>query len=242
VTDAHPPSPALSGADSSAPPAAGAPAGTGTTGPARRRRHRSFSIAGEDLGRIVSLSDGVFAFALTLLVLSLTVPTVTSNGALGLALRNDYGAFFGYGFAFVMIGIWWIVHNRTFQYIVKFDSTLVWLNLMLLAQIAVMPFTLTVYADYSQAPHDFQYAVDLFAAIQITLGITTALIWEYARRAQLTKPDVPAAVSRYFTNRGLASSGVFALSIGISFFSVDWAQYSWFLIVVVLRMLTVEGD
>ena len=226
-------------------PIAGA-AGAGPAPPASgrglRRRHRRapIEVGGEDLGRIISLSDGVFAFALTLLVLSLTVPSVSSNGALGAALRHDYGAFFGYAFAFVMIAIWWLVHNRTFQYIVRFDSTLVWLNMMLLAQIAVMPFTLSVYTDYSGA--GYQYAVDLFATIQITLGLTTTLMWEYARRAHLTKPDVPVAVSRYFTNRGLASAGVFALSIGISFYNVAWAQYSWFLILVVQRLLTVEGD
>ncbi len=203
------------------------------------RRHR-MAMAGEDLGRIISLSDGVFAFALTLLVLSLAVPSVTSNGALGFALHRDYAAFFGFAFAFVMIAIWWMIHNRTFQFITRFDSTLVWLNMMLLAQIAIMPFVLSVYTTYSG--DGYQYAVVLFATIQITLGLTSTAIWEYARRAHLTKSGMPEGVSHYLTNRGLASALVFAISIGISFYNVAWAEYSWVLIFVAQRFMTMEGD
>ncbi len=149
----------------------------------RHLRHLDTRIQGEDLGRIVSLSDGVFAFALTLLVLSLTVPLpkapamTFSNGQLGAALGADWYTFLAYGFAFVMIALWWSIHNRTFYYIAKFDSTLVWLNLLLLAQIAVMPFVLGVFATYgfggAHNQHSLQYAIVLFAAIQATLGATS---------------------------------------------------------------------
>jgi uncharacterized membrane protein len=208
---------------------------------ARRTGRQGLRIQGEDLGRIISLSDGVFAFALTLLVLSLTVPSallIHTNGQLGAALNRDWPTFLGYAFAFVMIAIWWIVHNRTYQYIARFDSTLVWINMALLAQIAVMPFVLSVYTTYS----DYQYGIILFDAVQISLGLTTTLLWEYARKAKLAKPDVPAAVSRYFTRRGILSAAVFLGSIGISFVSVAGAEYVWFLIFVVQRMLTIEGD
>jgi uncharacterized membrane protein len=208
---------------------------------ARREGRKRIQIQGEDLGRIISLSDGVFAFALTLLVLSLAVPSSTlihTNGQLGSALNKDWPTFLGYAFAFVMIAIWWIVHNRTYQYIARFDSTLVWINMALLAQIAVMPFILTVYTTYSE----YQYAVILFDAVQISLGVTTAVLWEYAKRAKLAKPGVPEAVSRYFTRRSMLSAAVFVASIGISFVNVSFAQYTWFLILVVQRVLSVEGD
>lgn len=216
-----------------------------------RVRRVDTQIVGEDLGRIVSLSDGVFAFALTLLVLSLTVPVAQNgssftNGQLGAALNHDYGTFLAYAFAFLMIALWWVVHNRTFYYIAKFDSTLVWLNMMLLAQVAVMPFVLDVYAEYGfgSAPHQpaLQYAIVLFALVQATLGLTTTAIWEYARRAHLTKPNVPADISNYFTRRGLLTSLVFAISIGVSFYNLTYAQFTWFGIFLVQRALTVTGD
>jgi uncharacterized membrane protein len=207
-----------------------------------RGRHRPEAIAGEDLSRIIALSDGVFAFALTLLVLSLAIPSVKSNGALGFALNHDFEPLYGYAFAFVMIAIWWIVHNRTYQYIARFDSGLVWINMGLLMQIAIMPFVLSVYTTYTSGANPFQYAVILFASIQIGLGLTNALLWNYAVRAKLTKPTVTPAVRRYFTSRSYTACSVFALSIAVSFWSVQAAQYTWILLFVLQRFLTIEGD
>lgn len=200
-------------------------------GPSRHgRRH---GLHGEDLGRILALSDGVFAFAMTLLVLSLTVPAFDTTGLtaheisghLARLLQQDYLAFFGYVFAFVMIGIWWVIHNRTFQYIVRYDSVVVWINMALLLQIAVMPFVMSIFVDYSSPPT--QTAVALFAGIQVTLGLTATLLWDYARRNQLVRPGIPEEVVRYFTLRGLLTAFVFAVSIGVTFVSVSGAEYVW---------------
>ncbi|MGI0155234.1 MAG: TMEM175 family protein, partial [Thermoplasmata archaeon] len=148
-----------------------------STGPPHQRRAqpRSGAIAGEDLGRILALSDGVFAFAMTLLALSLAVPVVGGANAHAVSgnLLNQLGSdgtkFLGYAFAFVMIGIWWIAHNRAFQHIARYDGVLVWINMAILLQIAVMPFVMTVYNSYT----DTQTAIGLFAGIQVGLGIST---------------------------------------------------------------------
>jgi uncharacterized membrane protein len=232
-------------------PVPSAPTSETLTWHGHRVRRVDTRIVGEDLGRIVSLSDGVFAFALTLLVLSLTVPISATgkfdNGQLGAALNHDYGTFLAYAFAFVMIALWWVIHNRTYYYIAKFDSTLVWLNMLLLAQIAVMPFILGVYAAYgfgsdsvNGAP--LQYAVVLFAAVQMTLGLTATGIWEYARRKKLVKPNVSQDISNYFTRRGLLTAMVFGISIAVSFWSVAFAQITWIGIFFVQRALTITGD
>jgi uncharacterized membrane protein len=209
----------------------------------KRAHHGLTEIAGEDLGRIIALSDGVFAFAMTLLVLSLVVPSfpngvTVTNARLGSALTGDWTRFLGYAFAFVMIAIWWIVHNRTYQYIARFDSGLVWINMALLLQVAIMPFVLGTYTTYSS----LRVAVDLFAGVQVTLGLTTTLLWEYARRRRLVKPNLSPAVSNYFVRRGYLTAAVFAGSIGLSFLSVEWAQFSWVLVFGVQRLLTLEGD
>ncbi len=237
------PPPAAGGAP--APPDAAAGAGPGPSSHWRVRRARPgvTSIAGEDLGRIVSLSDGVFAFAMTLLVLSLVVPSFPSGvtpteSQLAGRLVSDWPIFLGYAFAFVMISIWWIVHNRTYQYIARFDQGLVWLNLVLLMQIAAMPFVLSVFAVY----RDYQVAVDLFAGIQVTLGLTTTGIWVYAERNHLAKPNVPPAASLYFKRRGYYSAAIFAVSIAISFVSIEAAEVAWVAVFFVQRALTLEGD
>lgn len=207
------------------------------------RRHAP-DVSSTDLSRVLSLSDGVFAFALTLLVLSITVPVVTAthpsvaSSQLGRALLGKWTTFLGYAFAFVMIGIWWMVHNRTFLYIARYDSAILWLNLLLLAQIALMPFVLSVFSDYS----DTQAAVSLFAGLQVTLGITSTLIWDYARRARLLKPNVPSSVAVYFTRRGYLTAVVFGLSIAVAFVSPGWAEVSWAGIFIVQRFLTRHAD
>ncbi len=202
-------------------------------------------LSGDDLSRIISLSDGVFAFALTLLALSLAVPTfstagLTANQAsshLARLLQQDYRSFFGYAFAFVMIAIWWVSHHRIFQHVARYNGTLVWINMGFLLQIAVMPFVLSVYADYSST----QVAVDLFAGIQITLGITISVLWDYARAARLVKPRVSEPVGRYLSRRGWYSASVFAVSIALSFYSITAAEIAWIFVFVVQRLLDRRG-
>ena len=195
---------------------------------------------GGDLGRIISLTDGVFAFALTLLVLSLAVPVLNGSlpaaqlsGQLWAALRSDYGAFLGYVFVFVMIAIWWIIHHRLFRYILRYDDLLVTMNLGLLLEIAVMPFVLKVYVSYS----DTTVAVILFALIEVATGLTLALIWWYATHGhRLVAKNLPESVIRYFRYRTLFSPVVFTISIAVAFVSVTAAEICWLGVFVSARL------
>ena len=196
---------------------------------------------GEDLSRIIALSDGVFAFALTLLVLSLTVPAIDTaglspsqvSGNLGAALWGDWPKFLGYVFTFVMITFWWMVHHRTFRYIQRYDSVLMWTNMVILMEIAVMPFVLGVYIAYS----DTQIAAVLFSVFQICTGLTINFLWRYASKGhRLIDPKLPTAEISYFANRGLISPIAFAGSIAISFVSVQGAEYFWFVPIVLARL------
>jgi len=197
-------------------------------------------VPGEDLGRIISLTDGVFAFALTLLVLGLTVPVLTTSGVssgalsgqLGHQLQSDWPKFLGYVFAFVMIAVWWTYHHRTFRYIERYDTILMWTNMAILLEIAVMPFVLQVYTAYSST----QVAVVLFAVMQLVTGLTLNILWRYASSGhRLVDPKLDPAEIRYFANWGLVTPVVFAISIGVSFLSVEAAEALWILSIVVRR-------
>ncbi len=186
---------------------------------------------GGDLSRIISLSDGVFAFALTLLVLSLAVPSFPSgltsselSGHLGRALQRDYPAFLGYAFAFFMIATWWVVHHRTFSYIRRYTGVLIGINMALLLEIAVMPFVLTVYSLYSET----QVAVALFSATQAITGLTAGALWGYATyHHQLVDPELDDRLIRYYRLRGLVTPVVFGLAFAVSFVSVLGAEIVW---------------
>jgi uncharacterized membrane protein len=197
-------------------------------------------VPGEDLSRILSLTDGVFAFALTLLVLGLTVPVINTagltsaqvSGELGARLNQDWQTFFGYAFAFVMIAVWWTYHHRTFRYIERYDTVLMWANMMLLLEIAVMPFVLQLYSTYSNA----QVAVVLFAVMQIAAALTLNFIWRYASSGhRLVTPSLDSTEIAYFAKIGLVTPLVFAVSIGVSFVSVEAAQFVWIVAIVARR-------
>jgi len=192
------------------------------------------------MGRIIALTDGVFAFSLTLLVLTLAVPVLNQNlpagqlsGQLGAALWKDYGAFLGYVFVFVMIAIWWISHHRLFRYIVRYDDVLVTMNLALLLEIAVMPFVLKVYVSFS----DTEIAVILFALIEVATGLTLGLIWWYATHGRrLVARDLPESLVRYFRYRVLLVPVVFAISIGAALVNVTAAEICWLGVFVAVRV------
>lgn len=184
------------------------------------------------MGRILALTDGVFAFAMTLLVLSLTVPSLPTSGYtplqisghLGHALWQDYGAFAGYVFVFVMISNWWMAHHRLFRFIVRYDGVLVVLNLLLLLEIAVMPFVLKVFVSYD----DTQIAVILFSLIQIATALTLGGLWRYASHDhRLILKDTPDVILRYFGARTAVTPVIFAISIAVSFVDVTAAEFLW---------------
>jgi len=197
-------------------------------------------VPGEDIGRIISLSDGVFAFALTLLVLGLTVPvlsTSTPSGPLSrmlwARLQSDWPKFLGYVFAFVMISVWWMVHHRTFRYIQRYDFVLMWLNMLVLLEVAVMPFVLQVFSGYPGT----QTAVALFAFMQMATGITINVLWRYAARGhRLIDPKLPDEEIRYFANRGILPAVAFGGSILVSFVNLSWAEVIWVAPIILNRL------
>ena len=83
------------------------------------------------LDRILAISDGVFAFAVTLLVLDLFVPVLSSgatSGDLGQALSKEYASFVSYLLSFFIAGVWWNAHHRNFSFLRYTDSRLRWLR------------------------------------------------------------------------------------------------------------------
>src|SRR5579871_694686 len=94
--------------------------------------------ATSELERLIFLSDGVFAIAMTLLAVELALPEVTSESTvpLGERLLALGPRYLSYALSFLVIASYWRSHQRTFGYIVRLDSRFVWLNLTLLLCIA----------------------------------------------------------------------------------------------------------
>src|SRR5579863_9784914 len=106
----------------------------------KRPRHEDDEGGDEDIGRILALSDGVFAIAVTLLILDIAVPATTSDDALPKVLLGLWPRYLAYALSFLVIARFWVIHHGSFQLIVRYDDALVWLNLLLLLFVAFLPF------------------------------------------------------------------------------------------------------
>src|ERR671922_86848 len=98
-----------------------------------------------ETARIEAFSDGVFAIAITLLVLELKVPL---DGPLSVALRRQWPSYIAFLLSFTFIGIMWVNHHRLFTQIRRADDGLLFLNLLLLLGVTVVPFPTSVLARH----------------------------------------------------------------------------------------------
>jgi uncharacterized membrane protein len=186
------------------------------------------------LDRVLAISDGVFAFAVTLLVLDLVVPVLSpgaSSADLLEALSREYVGFFNYLLSFFIAGVWWNAHHRNFGLIRSSDSTLRWLNLLFLLWIALLPFFTKILDQYN----NLQIAVVLYAVDQAAAGFFMTLSWWYAsRNHRLVDRNLKNSTIRFALLIDAIAPFFFIISIGISFIGPTIATYSWFGMIPVL--------
>jgi len=188
------------------------------------------------LGRLLALSDGVFAFAMTLLVVQLLVPQLGPGqvGQLGAKLLDQVPSYFSYLISFVVISIYWFSHHRLFRYVRRWDVWLIALNLGALLFIAVMPFPTAIMGRYG----DQTVAVVIYAAILGSAGLFIWLMWWYGIRRHLFTASLAQHAARQFRWRAFLTPAVFFLSIPVAFWQPKAAQASWGLIWLGIYLLS----
>lgn len=184
------------------------------------------------LGRLLSLSDGIFAFAITLLILNIVLPYGTSRAEVPQALLALWPKYLAFLISFVVIGLYWIVHVRQFRVIRKYDTGLLWLNLLFLMFIILIPFSTSVLSDFEETA-----SVVLYAANMACAGFTATALWLYVTRRKLVDAKLGPAWVRRGIITNLIAPGWFALSIGLAFINPNLAVYSWLLIGVAHRVV-----
>lgn len=198
----------------------------------------TFGFGRDDSARVLALTDGIFAFAMTLLVISLTVPSLTpgTNGQLSAYLLQPkfLGALFAYALAFVIVGTWWVAHRRLFGLLRSIDSTLGWANLGFLLLIAITPFDVGLLTSYG----DTAAATALYAGTQTVTGVVLMLMWLYlgGRGRPLLRAGVPDAPVRAAARATALVALVFAVSVPFAWFSPNVSIAIW---VVALGIRTV---
>ena len=180
--------------------------------------------------RLLALSDGVVAIALTLLVLQLKVPAggAATAGALARALGQDANQFDSYLISFYVIAQFWLAHHRVFRQITGQRESLAWWNFAFLFTITIMPFTSDLLGQYSDNP----LAVTIFALNLLAASLATQATLILGRRRGLLRSDAGGRQLSVDRARVAASVVVIAVSIGIAWRSPAAAKYCWILLAV----------
>jgi uncharacterized membrane protein len=156
-----------------------------------------------DTGRFETYSDGVFAIAATLLVLSFMVTTGPDAPPLGHQLLHLWPSYLAYATSFLTIGIIWMNHHYCVETIARADRTLMFLNLLLLLTVAFLPFPTRLVADYLQKDGE-QAAVYVYNATFVLMAVIYNVWWRYASNGRrLIAESVPDSALRAI-NRAFA--------------------------------------
>jgi uncharacterized membrane protein len=174
----------------------------------------------KETGRIEAFSDGVFAIAITLLVLDIKVPLDYSEpGALLDALVKQWPVYLAYVISFATIGIMWINHHRLLTLIKRSDHMLLLLNTFLLFWVTFVPFPTSLLADYlPREPAVAQIGAMVYSATFFVISIAFNLLWRYASYKnrlidRKASPHSVRAISRAYAFGPLLYLVAFALAL-----------------------------
>jgi uncharacterized membrane protein len=189
------------------------------------------------IDRLLALTDGVVAIALTLLVLQLQVPVThalkenpDSAGALWHALSPDASEITSYLVSFLVIAQFWMVHHRVLQGMRGHSEGLAWRNFGFLLALTLMPFTSDLIGRYGTNP----VAITLFGLNLVAISLTTQWIFLYAAHHDLIKDGARSARDERIARvRVIYVLGIVAISLALGWRAPQLAKFVWLLFLVV---------
>lgn len=167
--------------------------------------------------RVETLCDGIFAIAMTLLVISLNEvfkwPKAASERELFRLVGELWPDVLYYFQSFIILGAFWLAHHKQFHYIQRTDTTLIFINIMALMFVALIPLTTVLVGDY----RNNRVSAIIFEADFLLAGAAFYLHWRYATRGhRLVDPGLSAKTIRLYSARSLAIPAVSAVGICLS--------------------------
>lgn len=141
-------------------------------------------------GRMEALTDGIFAIAMTLLVLELKVPDLPKSAStselLG-SIGHEAPAFFSFFVSFLYCGLLWVMHHLAIHFVRHLQIALVWLNLLFLMSISVMPFSCGLLGHFLRN----RAAQEIYFGNMFVAAALLALQWMVAKKKNLISMDEP---------------------------------------------------
>jgi uncharacterized membrane protein len=174
-------------------------------------------------GRVEALTDGIFAFAMTLLVTTLDFPSSDASlPALTLhrMILTFLPDFLNYIIAFIVLAGFWIAHHALFHHIRFMDRTLLWTNVLSLLFVALLPFSTDLVGDYSGVP----LAAVVFEANLLAIGLSLFLIWSYATAGRrLVERNLAEGIVRVHARRCLVIPAISGAGMVLALLGFPWS-------------------
>jgi len=179
-------------------------------------------IAGQSVERLAALSDGVFAVAMTLLVLDLRVPVIE-------AVHSEHDLWHGlaalsprllmYMMSFMTLGIFWIGQQTQLNHLARSDRSLSWIHILFLFTVSITPFSTTLLAEFPE----YRTALVAYWVNILLLGSTLYFSWVCAMGTGLVKDDLPPDVPEAIKRRILVGQGLYAAGALLCIFNTYWS-------------------
>jgi uncharacterized membrane protein len=169
--------------------------------------------------RVEAFSDGVFAIAITLLVLTIAQPGLPYRN-LGHDLLNRWPSLAAYVVSFAVIGIMWMNHHTIFSHLERIDRGMSYRNLLLLMTIVFIPYPTGVLGEALRNGHNAKTAAVFYSAAMAINGYAWAVLWLYAARGRrLLRPEFPESQRRTSTLAFAIGGFAYTLAIGVALLS-----------------------
>jgi uncharacterized membrane protein len=180
---------------------------------------------------VISFGDAIFAFAITFMTLSIDLPNLPPNltqSELLSRLYDMYPQVESYIISFAVIAIFWILYHYVFNFIKRSHISMVYLYLLFLLLITFLSFTTSLVINYGS----YQIPYVIYCVNVIMTSSLLAAIWWYATKDyRLVDKDIDPLFVRGLMTNLLLVPLIFAISIVVSFFNLDIAQYFWLIMI-----------
>jgi uncharacterized membrane protein len=180
-------------------------------------------------GRLEAFSDGVFAIAITLLVLDLAVPASADKHLLR-SFIDEWPSYVAYVVSFSSIGAMWLGHNAITEYLDHADATFVRLNLLLLLFVSFLPFPTRLFAEFIDRDSPERVAVTIYGISLLLTATLLMIVWRYALRTKLVRPDADDEEIQLLTQRLTPGLAGYLILIAVGLFVPIIAVFGYFAI------------
>jgi len=190
--------------------------------------------------RIEFLTDGIFAVVMTLLVLDISVPQISSHYAIGnvaagteLAKRlfDLWPKMLSFGISFVILAIYWVAHHRQYHYIKHSNRALIWINMMFLMAICLIPFSTSLLGEY----RELEMSILVYGGNSIVIASLLYAQWRYvttSHHGRLLDENLDPISKTTLSRRTLLGIIVYLIATGFSFVYTQLSPFPFVLVLI----------